>query len=119
MTSAGNISGLKGQLKKLVEYNRSMLKNAEAGNWDKVIEAELKRREMLEAFYSSSEIQKVADVTEATREMLEINKALEKLFSPEFRNRLDSVIHFGKLPLEVIKKVAQKFIEIENALGKL
>jgi len=47
------------------------------------------------------------------------SKALEKLFSPEFRNRLDAVIHFGKLPVEVIKQVAQKFIdELDGQLAE-
>ncbi|MBT8493500.1 MAG: ATP-dependent Clp protease ATP-binding subunit ClpA [Deltaproteobacteria bacterium] len=47
------------------------------------------------------------------------NKALEKLFAPEFRNRLDAVIHFGKLPFAVIKKVAQKFVdELDGQLAE-
>jgi len=37
-------------------------------------------------------------------------KALERLFSPEFRNRLDAVIRFGSLSLEVIESVVDKFI---------
>jgi ATP-dependent Clp protease ATP-binding subunit ClpA len=38
-------------------------------------------------------------------------KALEKLFTPEFRNRLDTTIFFDKLPLEVIRRVVTKFID--------
>jgi ATP-dependent Clp protease ATP-binding subunit ClpA len=38
------------------------------------------------------------------------NKALEKAFSPEFRNRLDAVINFGQLPTEVIAMVVDKFV---------
>ncbi len=38
------------------------------------------------------------------------NKALERTFSPEFRNRLDSVIQFGQLPEDVILMVVDKFI---------
>lgn len=37
-------------------------------------------------------------------------KALERLFSPEFRNRLDSVITFSALPGEVMTLVVDKFI---------
>lgn len=37
-------------------------------------------------------------------------KVLERLFSPEFRNRLDSIIRFDSLPLEVIERVVDKFI---------
>ena len=33
-----------------------------------------------------------------------------RLFTPEFRNRLDAVIPFGSLPPEVISKVVEKFI---------
>lgn len=37
-------------------------------------------------------------------------EAIEKLFSPEFRNRLDATIPFAPLPAEVIAKVVEKFI---------
>jgi ATP-dependent Clp protease ATP-binding subunit ClpA len=37
--------------------------------------------------------------------------ALERMFTPEFRNRLDAVVFFDGLPPEVIKQVAQKFID--------
>ena len=36
--------------------------------------------------------------------------AIEKTFTPEFRNRLDSIISFGALPREVILQVVEKFI---------
>ncbi len=36
--------------------------------------------------------------------------AIERTFSPEFRNRLDAVISFGALPKEVILKVVEKFV---------
>jgi ATP-dependent Clp protease ATP-binding subunit ClpA len=35
---------------------------------------------------------------------------LKKLFSPEFRNRLDSIIQFGELPREVVYTVLDKFL---------
>src|SRR5262245_28640875 len=38
-------------------------------------------------------------------------KALEKMFTPEFRNRLDATVFFGVLPFEVIKRVVQKFLD--------
>lgn len=45
-------------------------------------------------------------------------KAMEKVFTPEFRNRLDSTIFFGKLPFEVIIKVVDKFLhEVEGQLA--
>jgi ATP-dependent Clp protease ATP-binding subunit ClpA len=37
-------------------------------------------------------------------------EAVNRMFSPEFRNRLDAVIPFSGLPLEVILKVVEKFV---------
>ncbi|NIX77727.1 ATP-dependent Clp protease ATP-binding subunit ClpA [Microvirga terricola] len=37
-------------------------------------------------------------------------EAVNKLFSPEFRNRLDAIISFGHLPKEVVEKVVDKFV---------
>ncbi len=36
--------------------------------------------------------------------------AIERTFTPEFRNRLDAVISFGALPKEVIVQVVEKFV---------
>jgi ATP-dependent Clp protease ATP-binding subunit ClpA len=36
--------------------------------------------------------------------------AIERTFTPEFRNRLDAVISFGSLPREVILQVVEKFV---------
>ncbi|MDZ4792312.1 MAG: ATP-dependent Clp protease ATP-binding subunit ClpA, partial [Hyphomicrobiales bacterium] len=40
----------------------------------------------------------------------EDDAAIKRLFSPEFRNRLDATIPFGHLPREVIAKVVEKFV---------
>ncbi|MEM1045607.1 MAG: ATP-dependent Clp protease ATP-binding subunit ClpA [Pseudomonadota bacterium] len=37
-------------------------------------------------------------------------EAINKLFTPEFRNRLDATIPFGRLPPEVVYKVVEKFV---------
>jgi ATP-dependent Clp protease ATP-binding subunit ClpA len=37
-------------------------------------------------------------------------EAINRMFSPEFRNRLDSIVPFGHLPQEVIRQVVDKFI---------
>jgi len=37
-------------------------------------------------------------------------QALERMFSPEFRNRLDAIINFNPLPEPVILMVVDKFI---------
>ena len=46
-------------------------------------------------------------------------KALERVFSPEFRNRLDSTIFFDSLGPDVIRRVVDKFIdEIDGQLAE-
>jgi ATP-dependent Clp protease ATP-binding subunit ClpA len=44
------------------------------------------------------------------QESADANKALERTFSPEFRNRLDATIHFEQLTEEVILMVVDKFV---------
>jgi ATP-dependent Clp protease ATP-binding subunit ClpA len=38
------------------------------------------------------------------------NEAINRLFAPEFRNRLDAIVPFGHLPEEVIARVVDKFV---------
>jgi ATP-dependent Clp protease ATP-binding subunit ClpA len=45
-----------------------------------------------------------------TRREGEDIEAINRMFAPEFRNRLDAVVAFGHLPAEVIAKVVDKFI---------
>jgi ATP-dependent Clp protease ATP-binding subunit ClpA len=46
-------------------------------------------------------------------------KALERVFTPEFRNRLDATVFFDSLPIEVIRKVARKFLdELDGQLAE-
>jgi ATP-dependent Clp protease ATP-binding subunit ClpA len=43
--------------------------------------------------------------------------ALDRTFSPEFRNRLDAIIKFSALPKEVVRMVVDKFIgELNNQM---
>jgi ATP-dependent Clp protease ATP-binding subunit ClpA len=37
-------------------------------------------------------------------------EAIKKMFTPEFRNRLDSIVQFGELTVDVIKTVVDKFL---------
>jgi ATP-dependent Clp protease ATP-binding subunit ClpA len=37
-------------------------------------------------------------------------EAVNRLFTPEFRNRLDAIISFGHLPKDVVQKVVDKFV---------
>ena len=44
-------------------------------------------------------------------------EVLKRMFTPEFRNRLDAIVQFGALSLEVIKTVVDKFlVEIQVQL---
>lgn len=44
-------------------------------------------------------------------------EAIKKMFSPEFRNRLDAIVQFAPLTLEVIKTVVDKFLmELQTQL---
>jgi ATP-dependent Clp protease ATP-binding subunit ClpA len=46
-------------------------------------------------------------------------KAIDKLFAPEFRNRLDGIIQFKALDMEIIRQVVDKFIfELESQLAE-
>ena len=45
-----------------------------------------------------------------------ITAAIERAFSPEFRNRLDAVVRFGSLPKEVVRMVVDKFLGQLNTL---
>uniref|UniRef100_UPI0025C5981D AAA family ATPase n=1 Tax=Brevundimonas sp. TaxID=1871086 RepID=UPI0025C5981D len=48
----------------------------------------------------------------------EDEKAIQRLFAPEFRNRLDAIVAFKALDSETIKSVVSKFImQLEHQLG--
>jgi ATP-dependent Clp protease ATP-binding subunit ClpA len=47
----------------------------------------------------------------AKDDTLNENKAVNKFFAPEFRNRLDAVVPFASLSLDIVSQVAGKFIE--------
>ncbi len=46
-------------------------------------------------------------------------EAIRRTFTPEFRNRIDAVIQFNPLPVEVVQRVADKFIrELRHQLAE-
>ena len=46
-------------------------------------------------------------------------ESINKIFSPEFRNRLDSIVQFNVLNKDTVKKIVEKFvIELETQLGE-
>ncbi len=40
----------------------------------------------------------------------EVEEALKRQFTPEFRNRLDAIVHFHALTQDIIRQVVQKFV---------
>lgn len=46
-------------------------------------------------------------------------QAIEKVFNPEFRNRLDAIIYFNSLSIEIMEQIVEKFIrELEDQLSE-
>ena len=46
-------------------------------------------------------------------------EAIKKRFAPEFRNRLDDIVQFGELSIEVIKTVVDKFlVQLQSQLDE-
>jgi ATP-dependent Clp protease ATP-binding subunit ClpA len=46
-------------------------------------------------------------------------QALERIFSPEFRNRLDAIVSFSSLPLQVVETIVEKFVlQLEAQLAE-
>ncbi len=45
------------------------------------------------------------------------DKAIKNFFSPEFRNRLDGILHFNRLEIENMEKIVEKFLT--ELCGKL
>jgi ATP-dependent Clp protease ATP-binding subunit ClpA len=55
----------------------------------------------------------------STVRIAEDNEAITRMFTPEFRNRLDAVVNFNHLPPEVVRKVVEKFImQLEAQLAE-
>ncbi|NND20716.1 MAG: ATP-dependent Clp protease ATP-binding subunit ClpA [Silicimonas sp.] len=58
----------------------------------------------------ASDMAKAAIGFNRDRRVGEDTEAIERTFTPEFRNRLDAVISFAPLPKEVILQVVEKFV---------
>lgn len=66
----------------------------------------------------ASDMAKAAYGFTRTKREGEDQDAINRLFTPEFRNRLDATITFGHLPQEVIAQVVEKFVlQLEAQLG--
>jgi ATP-dependent Clp protease ATP-binding subunit ClpA len=67
----------------------------------------------------ASEAQKAAIGFGSTKREGDDVEAINRLFTPEFRNRLDAIIPFGALPVPVIHQVVQKFVmQLEAQLSE-
>ena len=75
-------------------------------------------REMSEAAIGfSPEEGEGADRVRARTAKSRAKKAIERLFSPEFRNRLDSIVTFKPLSTDVMESIVEKFIlQLESQL---
>jgi ATP-dependent Clp protease ATP-binding subunit ClpA len=59
----------------------------------------------------------VSSISSNTKES-KADKAIKNFFSPEFRNRLDAIIHFNKLrEREIVKIVQKNLVELEEKLN--
>ncbi len=58
----------------------------------------------------ASDMAKAAIGFNRTKREGDDTEAINRLFTPEFRNRLDAVVAFNGLPQEVITKVVEKFV---------
>ena len=53
------------------------------------------------------------------REAGDDEEAINRMFTPEFRNRLDAIISFGPLPPAVVRRVVEKFVlQLEGQLAE-
>jgi ATP-dependent Clp protease ATP-binding subunit ClpA len=67
----------------------------------------------------AAEMQKSAIGFGSTRRTGDDEEAINRLFAPEFRNRLDAIIAFDSLPTPVVHKVVEKFImQLEAQLSE-
>ena len=67
----------------------------------------------------ASEAQKSAIGFGSQKRTGDDEEAINRLFAPEFRNRLDAIVPFGTLPTPVIHRVVQKFImQLEAQLSE-
>ena len=66
------------QISQLIDHSNAMLKSAEQGDWDEVIEAETLRHDLIKALFSTPSMAKdVKEISDATREIMRINEMLK------------------------------------------
>ncbi|MCF6327266.1 MAG: ATP-dependent Clp protease ATP-binding subunit ClpA [Devosiaceae bacterium] len=67
----------------------------------------------------ASEMEKAPIGFGRTRQQGDDEEAINRMFSPEFRNRLDAIISFNPLPRNVVHRIVEKFIlQLETQLAE-
>ena len=91
-----------------------------AGRADHDVERRLARDERRRASGSRSRARRRARVDARQKAAQQRSKqAIEKVFSPEFRNRLDAIVSFGPLTPAVMETIVEKFIlQLEAQLAE-
>lgn len=70
----------KNQLQNAINYSETMLKDARAGNWDKVSEIETQRSDLLKKLFSNaSQSNTVEDMDDKIRKIIAINEKIEAI----------------------------------------
>ena len=67
------------QLQNVMQCSELMLKDAELGRWDKVINIESQRSTLLENLFSSSSQDNIEGMDEKIKKIIEINSQLEAI----------------------------------------
>jgi len=83
------------QLKGVIDYSKSMLQEAESGNWDNVFKIEEKRSELIKKIYSNpSTTDERKNNNEQILEILVLNRRIEAVTSEardSARNQAESI----------------------------
>ena len=67
----------------------------------------------------ASEAAKSAIGFGSTKRTGDDEEAINRLFTPEFRNRLDATIKFGSLPMKIVHQIVEKFVmQLEAQLSE-
>ena len=85
------------QLHKAIECSEIMLKDAEAGNWEKVFDIEAQRSALLEKLFSGADKENnVQDMDDKIRKIIAINKKLEAITMQARDNTRDELSSMNK-----------------------
>ena len=83
------------QIDDAMDCTEIMLKDAEAGNWDRVMDIEIQRGELLEKLFSTpNQNDSVVDMDNKIRKIIDMNKKLEVI---AINARADSGQHIASI----------------------